>query len=345
MNLKDVEDFLAFTEFGSILYMPQFEDIKHLVIVDIYGFTQFTDCIDVVNSLMEILTSFVMIAKIKSEKSILIDDAPLEPGVYYYIPSAKSGDNYPLSENDDKCAFLEVASVNFLANFQACISQGVMKENDDVLLCPIQYSNISQFEFKSKGNTPGVRIDLIYEGQKSRLVVRHDINASTFESVVDACTKVLYAFCHCLGRRANTIRDLRHEVTIPCGLEDKRHTLYCNKELEECSCLEAIDQNSFRSCWVGAAKKCRELKHSADKIADKGDPIGSNTIIEVGEWLEKSDIDASRLAEVLQTEAPPDLSDKKKAAMIILLAWEEKCDNTSLLEEKLEEIGMTQPHK
>ena len=291
MNQKDVEDFLvAFTEFGNILYMPQFEDIKHLVIVDIYGFTELLHKLfyppnpeapyakrllkygiislqsiqallgsDVVNSLMQILTSFVMVAKIKSKESILIDDASLDPGVYYYLPSAKSGANYTPSESDDKCAFLEVASVNFPANFQACISQGVMKEND-VFLCSIEYSNISQFEFKSKDGAPGVRIDLIYEGQKSRLVVRHDINASTFDSIVDACTKVLDAFCHCLGRKANTIRDLKHEVTIPCDLKkDKRHTLYCNKELEKCSCLEAIDQNSFRSCWVEAAKKVNIL--------------------------------------------------------------------------------------
>ena len=286
MDRNDVEDFLiAFTEFGSILYMPQFEDIKHLVIVDIYGFTQLLHKLfyppnpeapyaklllkygiislksiqallgnDVVGSLMKILTSFVMVAEIKSEKSIFIDEV-LPHGVYYYLPSAKSGDNYTPSDDDD-CAFLEVASVNFPANFQACISQGLMKDNDDVLLCAIEYSNISKFKFKSKGCAPGVRIDLIYEGQKSRLVIRHDINASTFESIVDACTKVLDAFCHCLGRKANTIRDLRHEVTIPCGLEEgKRHTLYYNKELEKCTCLEAIDQNSFKSCWVEAAKK------------------------------------------------------------------------------------------
>ena len=285
MDRKDVEDFLiAFTEFCSILYMPQFEDIKHLVIVDIYGFTELLHKLfyppnpeapdakrllkygiislqsirsllgnDVVSNLMKILTSFVMVAEIKSEKSILIDEV-LPHGVYYYLPSAKSGENYTPSEKDDKCAFLEVASVNFPANFQACISQGIMKENDDVLLCAIEYSNISQFEFKSREGAP-VRIDLIYEGQKSRLVIRHDINASTFNSIVDACTKVLDAFCHCLGRKANTIRDLRHEVTIPCCHECKRHTLYCNKELEICTCLEEIDQNSFKSCWVAAAKK------------------------------------------------------------------------------------------
>ena len=290
MDRNDVEDFLiAFTEFGSILYMPQFEDIKHLVIVDIYGFTELLHKLfyppnpeasyakhllkygivslqsiqallgsDVVSNLMKILTSFVMVAEIKSEKSIFIDEV-LPHGVYYYLPSAKSGDNYTPSENDDKCAFLEVSSVNFPANFQACISQGLMKENDDVFLCAIKYSNISQFEFKCKEGTP-VRIDLIYEGQKSRLVIRHDINASTFESIVDACTKVLDAFCHCLGRKANTIRDLKHEVTIPCGLEEgKRHTLYYNKELEKCTCLEAIDQNSFKSCWVEAAKKVNIL--------------------------------------------------------------------------------------
>ena len=292
MDRKDVEDFLiAFTEFGNILYMPQFEDIKHLVIVDIYGFTQLLHKLfyppnpeapyakhllkygiislqsiqallggNVVSNLMKILTSFVMVAEIKSEQSILIDGVSLQPGVYYYLPSAKSGDNYTPSEKDDKCACLEVASVNFPANFQACISQGIMKENDDVLLCAIEYSNISQFEFKSKGGAPGVRIDLIYEGQKSRLVIRHDINASTFESIVDACTKVLDAFCHCLGRKANTIRDLKHEVTIPCGLEEgKRHTLYYNKELEKCTCLEEIDRKSFKSCWVAAEKKVDTL--------------------------------------------------------------------------------------
>ena len=166
---EEVEQFLiAFTEFGSILYMPHFDDIKHLVIVDIYEFAQLLHKLfypsnpkaeyakrllkhgiisledvekvlgvhsDVAGYFMQILSSFVMIAKINS---VIIGQKVIQSGVptmpLYYLPSAKNGENYTPSEVDDDCAFLEVKSVNFPANFQACITQGIMNNNKDAVL-------------------------------------------------------------------------------------------------------------------------------------------------------------------------------------------------------------------
>ena len=42
MTENDVDEFLkAFTDFGSILYMPQYDSIKDIVIVNIWEFTQY----------------------------------------------------------------------------------------------------------------------------------------------------------------------------------------------------------------------------------------------------------------------------------------------------------------
>ena len=292
MEPQEVEDFLiAFTEFGSILYMPHFDDIKHLVIVDIYEFAQLlhklfypsdpeaeyakrllkhgiisrenvNKVLDVptyvVSHFMQILSSFVMIAKINS---VIIDQKVIKPGVLtvplYYLPSAKNGQNYIPSGADDDCAFLEVKSVNFPANFQACITQGIMNNNEDAVLVATEYCNVSQFQFQSQ-EKPNVQIDMIYEGRKSRLIIQSpSIDDSTFDVIVDACSKVLYAFCHCLQRTANRIRDLKHDVAIQCCADvEKRHYLYCDKDLDQCDkCFNDSSKNNFRSCWAKAAKK------------------------------------------------------------------------------------------
>ena len=289
MEPQEVERFLiTFTEFGSILYMPHFVDIKHLVIVDIYEFAQLlhklfypsnpeaeyakrllkhgiisledvNEVLDVptnvVSYFMQILSSFVMVAEVKS---VIIDqEAPEESGLHYYLPSAKNGENYTLLEVDNDCAFLEVKSVNFPANFQACITQEVMISNEDAVLVATKYCNVSQFQFQSQEGS-NVQIDMIYEGQKSRLIIRKpSIDASSFDAIVDACSKVLYAFCHCLQRTANRIRDLKHDVAIQCRADvEKRHYLYCDKDLDQCDkCFNNSSKNNFRSCWAEAAKK------------------------------------------------------------------------------------------
>ena len=287
MGPQEVEQFLiTFTEFGSILYMPHFDDIKHLVIVDIYEFAQLLHKLfypsnpeaeyaerllkhgiispedvekvlgvhsDVVSYFMQILSSFVMIAKVKSVK---IPQKAEKAGVHYYLPSAKNGENYTLSEVDDDCASLEVKSVNFPANFQACITQGIMTKNEDAILVATKHCNVLRFQFQSKGK-PNVQIDMIYEGQKSRLIIRNSIDASSFDAIVDACSKVLYAFCHCLQRTANRIRDLKYDVAIQCCAdESKHHYLYYDKDLDQCDeCFNDSSKNNFRSCWAEAAKK------------------------------------------------------------------------------------------
>ena len=293
MGLKEVNKFLiTFTEFGSILYMPHFDDIKHLVIVDIYEFAQLLHKLfypsnpeaeyakrllkhgiisledvekvlgvhsDVVGYFMQILSSFVMIAKINS---VIIDRKVIQSGVptvpLYYLPSAKNGENYIPSGADDDCAFLEVKSVNFPANFQACITQGIMNKNKDAILVATECCNVSQFQFQSQEG-PNVQIDMIYEGQKSRLTIQNPIDASSFDAIVDACSKVLSAFCHCLQRKANRIRDLKHDVAIQCcadGEKRTRHYLYCDKDLDQCDkCFNDSSKNNFRSCWAEAARK------------------------------------------------------------------------------------------
>ena len=289
MEPQEVEKFLiAFTEFGSILYMPHFDDIKHLVIVDIYEFAQLLHKLfypsnpeaeyakrllkhgilslkdvekvlgvhsDIVGYFMLILSSFVMIAKINS---VIIDRKVIQSGgltgPLYYLPSAKNGENYPLSEGDDDCAFLKVKSVNFPANFQACITQGIMTKNEDAVLVATEYCNISQFQFQSQEG-PNVRIDMIYEGKKSRLVIRHS-DASSLDAIVDACSKVLYAFFHCLQRAANRICDLKHDVAIQCCANRNMQHLYCDQCFNLCNaCLEDTPQNKFRYCWAEAARK------------------------------------------------------------------------------------------
>ena len=289
MGPEEVEQFLiTFTEFGSILYMPHFDDIEHLVIVDIYEFAQLLHKlfypsnpeaeyakrllkhgiisledvnnvldvpVEVVSCFMQILSSFAIIANIKS---VIIDKEVIKSGVQlYYLPSAKNGENYIPSGVDDDCAFLEVKSVNFPANFQACITQGIMNKNKDAILVATECCNVSQFQFQSQEG-PNVQIDMIYEGQKSRLIIRNpSIDDSTFDIIVDACSKVLYAFCHCLQRTANRIRDLTYDVAIQCcAVEGKRHYLYCDKDLEQCDkCFNDSSKNNFRSCWAEAAKK------------------------------------------------------------------------------------------
>ena len=292
MGLKEVEKFLiTFTEFGSILYMPHFDDIKHLVIVDIYEFAQLlhklfypsnpeaeyakrllkhgiisrknvNEVLDVptyvVSHFMQILSSFAIIAEIQSviiHQKVIKSDVPTVP--LYYLPSAKNGQNYTLLEVDDDCAFLEVKSVNFPANFQACITQGIMNKNKDAILVATECCNVSQFQFQSQEG-PNVQIDMIYEGQKSRLIIRNpSIDDSTFDIIVDACSKVLYAFCHCLQRTANRIRDLKYDVAIQCCADEiERHYLYCDKDLDQCDkCFNNSSKNNFRSCWAEAAKK------------------------------------------------------------------------------------------
>ena len=292
MGPEEVDKFLiAFTEFGSILYMPHFDDIKHLVIVDVYEFAQLLHKLfypsnpkaeyakrllkhgiisledvekvlgvhsDVAGYFMQILSSFVMIAKINS---VIIGQKVIQSGVptmpLYYLPSAKNGENYTPLEVDDDCAFLEVKSVNFPANFQACITQGIMTSNEDAILIATDYCNVSQFQFQSQEGSD-VQIDMIYEGQKSRLIIQNpSINDSTFDAIVDACSKVLYAFCHCLQRTANRIRDLTYDVAIQCCAdESKRHYLYCDKDLDQCDkCFNDSSKNNFRYCWAEAAKK------------------------------------------------------------------------------------------
>ena len=282
----DVENFLTtFTDFGSILYMPQFESLRNIVIVDIYEFTQ---CLNelfypskeakyaalllkygiishndiksivhfqVIDDFMEILSSFAMVTEISTGQSVVVDGKFLQPeSHYYYLPSARIGNFYTLPTDKDY-ALLEIKSVTFPANLQACIGHGIMAKSEDAVLIAMEHSNVSRFQFQSKDCQ--VIIDMIYEGQKSKIVIMSSIDDLTYDATVDACSKFLHAFCHCLLRKANTLRNLERAFAVPCCVPDKEpHLLYCDQDFDLCNeCMQATPQKNFRSCWREAVKK------------------------------------------------------------------------------------------
>ena len=286
MDPDDVENFLTtFTDFGSILYMPQFESLRNIVIVDIYEFTQ---CLNelfypskeakyaalllkygiishndikgivhfqVIDDFMEILSSFAMVTEISTGRSVIVDEKFLQPeSHYYYLPSARIGNFYTLPTDKDY-ALLEIKSVTFPANLQACIGHGIMAKSEDAVLIAIEHSNVSRFQFQSKDCQ--VIIDMIYEGQKSKIVIMSSIDDLTYDATVDACSKFLHAFCHCLLRKANTLRNLERAFAVPCCVPDKEpHLLYCDQDFDLCNeCMQATPQKNFRSCWREAVKK------------------------------------------------------------------------------------------
>lgn len=288
MKEDEVDDFLtAFTDFGSILYMPKFEALKNLVIVDIWEFTQHlnklfypeahtrhayhlvkygiitkTSTSEILGSeekyFMQIVTTFAMAARIQNSRAVVFDDErPLCPDEEcYYLPLARVGEAYRPTAEENDYAFLEIRSVNFPANVLACVSHGVMK-NDDAILLATEHNNTSRFQFKPQ-NGPVVQIEIIYEGSTTRLRVinnNNDILASDATALV--CRKVLEACCNCLERKTNLIRDLRYNVGIPCcGVsKDSHHFIYSDDRSDVCdACLVDKPQNLFRKCWIKAAE-------------------------------------------------------------------------------------------
>ena len=289
MTENDVDEFLkAFTDFGSILYMPQYDTIKDIVIVDIWEFTQYLNKLyypqeresyatnllkygiisessvkiilrkhpDSAKDFMRVLTTIAMASEIKSGWSILIDHLQerLRPEVHYYLPLARICEEYtpPAEEND--YAFIEIQSVNFPANVQACISYAIMDNNDDAVLIATEHSNVSRFLFQSK-NGPSIKIEMIYKGSKTRLRIMNNSNdILTSPAAVEACKKVITGSCRCLQRKINTIRDLKYSFAVPCASpEGECHFLYYDREPQFCDACLA--ENNFRLCWSKAAKQ------------------------------------------------------------------------------------------
>ncbi|XP_019851996.1 PREDICTED: uncharacterized protein LOC109581932 [Amphimedon queenslandica] len=176
MTEKEVDEFLkAFTDFGSILYMPQYDDIKDIVIVNIWEFTQYLNKLyypqegepyapnllkygivsesfvkrifckhpESAEDFLTILTTIAMASKIKSGLFILINNQKQNNEVHYYLLLARIHAEYTPSEEENDYAFIEIKSVNFPANVQAGISNAIMDNNDDAVLIATEYSNVS----------------------------------------------------------------------------------------------------------------------------------------------------------------------------------------------------------
>ena len=289
MTENNVNDFLkTFSDFGSILYMPQYERIKDIVIVNIWEFTQYLDKLyypqegksytpnllkygiisgssikkifcrhpDSAEDFMKVLTTIAMASKIKSGQSVLIDQKPLYPEVHYYLPLARICEEYTPPEEENDYAFIEIQSVNFPANVQACISYAIMDNNEDAVLIATEHSNVSRFRFQPKSG-PRITIEMIYKGSRTILRIMNkssDIIAFP-ETVVEACYKVITASCRCLQRKINTIRDLKYSFAVPCcqSPDSISHYLYYDRDPQFCDACSAA--NNFRLYWSLAAKQ------------------------------------------------------------------------------------------
>lgn len=291
MDQEEVEKFLStFTDFGSIFYMPQFESLRDIVIVDIWEFAQCLDKLfypdskaphaenllkygiislqsieeilppEILNDFLTILTTIAMIAEVKSQQSsILIDQEQLQPGVYYYLPSARIGKS-DTARNENDFIFLQIKGASFPSSLQAGISNEIMK--NEVFLVATEDCNTSQFLFKSSNDSSiEINIEMIYKDGKTQLRVKNNLSdASQFTAAVNACSKVLTATFKCLQRMAKTLRSMKYLIAIPCcspqSSGSECHYLYRAHKSNLCDdCSKDFPENKFRFCWSKASKK------------------------------------------------------------------------------------------
>ncbi|XP_019861311.1 PREDICTED: uncharacterized protein LOC109589717 [Amphimedon queenslandica] len=363
MTEKEVDEFLkTFTNFGSILHMPQYDSIKDIVIVNIWEFTQYLDKLyypqeeepyapnllkygiisessvkeifckhpESAEDFMKVLTTIAMASKIKSGLSILIDYQQQPDKVHYYLPLARTREVYTPPDKENDYAFIEIESVNFPANIQASISYAIMDNNDDVVLIATEPSNVSQFFFQSESGPP-IIIEMIYKGSKTRLRIMNSSNdILTSPAAVEACYKVITASCRCLDRKINTISDLKFSFAVPCcEYPDRYHYLYYNCEPQLCDACSA--ENNFRLCWSKAANKCEKL--NKDDGARLKETCRTDILLKFQDiaGLVTDDYDFEALKEALNikdvsTPDPEDSEGKKKAMMLMLLNWEKQTE-------------------
>ncbi|XP_019851997.1 PREDICTED: uncharacterized protein LOC109581933 [Amphimedon queenslandica] len=377
MKEDEVEKFLkAFTDFGSILYMPQYDSIKDIVIVNILEFTQYLNKLyypqteesyahnllkygiisessvkgifckypDIcAENFMEVLTTIAMASKIKSGQSVLIDQKPLQPEVHYYLPLARIREVYTPPEKEDDYAFIEIESVNFPANVQACISNSIMKNKDAVLIAT-EHNNVSRFLFQSESGPP-IEIEMIYKGSKTRLRIMNSSNDILMSpATVEACKKVITGSCRCLKSKINVIRDLKYSFAVPCASpEGGCHFLYNDREPQLCDACST--ENNFRLCWSKAAKQCDLLSEGSGARTSENDLLNFQDIS--GIITGKYDFEALKKALNIDKSDFPDLSSpgdedsKKKELMLMLLLWEKRTDKPTrhALIDKLKENG------
>ncbi|XP_019855156.1 PREDICTED: uncharacterized protein LOC109584033 [Amphimedon queenslandica] len=378
MTEKEVDEFLkTFTDFGSILYMPQYEKVKDIVIVNIWEFTQYLDKLyypegdsyapkllkygviskssvkkifckhpESAEDFMTVLTTIAMASKIKSGRSILIDDHQQLDEVHYYLPLARIRAEYNPPEEENDYAFIEMKSVNFPANVQACISNAIMTNNKDAVLIATDYSNISRFLFQSESGPP-ISIEMVYKGSKTRLrIMNSSSDILSFPATVEACYKVITGSCRCLQRKINTIRDLKYSFAVPCASSKGGcHFLYHNCEPQLCDACSA--ENNFRLCWSKAAKQCDLLSKGGEARTSENDLLSFQDIS--GIITGKYDFEAFKRALNIDESNLPDLSSlqdedsKKKAMMLMLLLWEKQTSKPTrhALKDKLKENGFS----
>ncbi|XP_019859881.1 PREDICTED: uncharacterized protein LOC109588142 [Amphimedon queenslandica] len=177
MDRAEVESFLGvFSDFGSILYMPQFKSLRSIVIVDIYEFAQCIDRLfypkpeapysqnllkygiisqndikkilplEITDDFINILKTFAMVAEIKSPSRIIIEDqVQSEVETFFYLPSARITKYDMIRRND--YIILHIEGASFPSSLQAGISHEIMK-NENTFLVATEDCNTSQFLFE-----------------------------------------------------------------------------------------------------------------------------------------------------------------------------------------------------
>ena len=155
MDEEEFENFLVtFTDFGSILYMPQFKSLRDIIVVDIWQFMQFLNELFYPQEGKKWYSELTTYGVIRNEHTfeILKHDAEnfmkiiitfgiaalISKGKYdrgtsseecYYLPSARIHKSPPFDcKKKNDYAFLKLESVNFPANVQASISHELMKK-------------------------------------------------------------------------------------------------------------------------------------------------------------------------------------------------------------------------
>ena len=292
MDEEDLEKFLTtFTDFGSILYMPQFKALKDIVIVDIWEFMRYLNKLfypkanpeanpeaneswrkDLVTygiikkkqakeilkeyeeDFMKIIVTFGMAAYISKGRVFLPGRMPFEE--CYYLPSARTT-NGTSTEHDgnNDYAFLEIESITFPANVQASVTHEIMKKQNFYLIRSKCY-NTTEFEFRPS-SSHSIQITMTDGGSKTKLAfhIRNTFNDMYW--CVQACKGVIEGCCDSLNRKTNQIRDLKYRIGVPCSATvGDNHYLYFGdiSDVKNCRACSADDSFSCRKCWIEAAK-------------------------------------------------------------------------------------------
>uniref|UniRef100_A0A1X7UVR8 Death domain-containing protein n=1 Tax=Amphimedon queenslandica TaxID=400682 RepID=A0A1X7UVR8_AMPQE len=231
MDEEEFENFLVtFTDFGSILYMPQFRALRDIVVVDIWEFVRFlneliypkegkkwykdlttygiikiSDASEIlkkyVDIFMKIIITFGMAAFINREKAYLNGRFLTE--VCYYLPSARINKRSPPSDHTNDYAFLEIESANFPANIQASISHEILKKPNFYLIGNESF-NTSQFGYRPPRVRP-IQITMVYGANQTKLIFQIKDASTGMHDCVQACKGIIEACCDSLNRMANQI--------------------------------------------------------------------------------------------------------------------------------------------